>query len=215
MAGKFITLEGGEGAGKSTQIQALGERLRARGLPVCATREPGGAPGAEQIRRLLVTGEPGRWTPLSEALLNYAARAEHLRATILPALKKNQWVLCDRFADSTLAYQGIAMGLSPDFVDQLYKQVVGAHEPDLTFILDLPVKVGLARATARRDGEDRYEKMGHDFHEMLRRAFLDIARANPHRCIVVDANASPSEVTERIWEALCARCPQIRTAGSK
>ena len=207
LAGKFITLEGGEGAGKSTQIRALTERLEACGLSVVTTREPGGSPGSEQIRELLVTGASDRWMPASEALLNYAARAEHLRTTIVPALENNQWVLCDRFADSTMAYQGIAMGLGADFIEMLYQQIVGTHGPDMTVILDLPPAEGLARAAARQEGEDRYEKMDTAFHQTLRQAFLTIARTNPQRCVVIDASVSPAEVTENIWQSVRNKFP--------
>ncbi len=205
MAGAFITLEGGEGAGKSTQILALSERLRTCGLSVHATREPGGSPASEQIRDLLVKGAADRWSPLSEALLNYAARAEHLRAAILPALQQNKWVLCDRFADSTMAYQGVAQGLGADFIEVLYQQVVGSHGPDMTFMLDLPVEEGLTRAAARHGDEDRYEKMDQAFHETLRQAFLNIAEAHPQRCVVINAMAPPDQVTDMIWQALCGK----------
>ena len=202
--GRFITLEGGEGAGKSTQIQRLAERLRERGATVCVTREPGGAPGAEAIRQLLVTGETTRWSPKSEALLHFAARAEHLERTIRPALARVEWVISDRFTDSTIAYQGQGVGL--EFINQLKALVVGDTMPALTLILDLPVETGLARARQRHSGEDsaedRYERMGTEFHEGLRQAFLNIAKNEPARCAVIDASGDPAAVATAIWQTV-------------
>lgn len=201
--GKFITLEGGEGAGKSTQIERLAERLIACGIDVITTREPGGSPGAEEIRRLLVTGEPGRWSPLTEALLNYAARNDHLNKRIRPALEEGAWVISDRFADSTRAYQGSAESIPADAIEALDQMVVGSTQPDLTLILDLPVEVGLARATHGASGdENRFERMGKTFHEHLRNAYLAIAKAHPKRCVVIDATGSPDEVADAIWTAV-------------
>jgi len=201
--GKFITLEGGEGAGKSTQIERLADRLQGRGLKLVTTREPGGSPGAEDIRNLLVTGEPGRWSAMTEALLFAAARNDHLNKTIRPALEAGKWVICDRFADSTRAYQGVAEGLSAEAIETLDKLVVGETQPDLTLILDLPVKVGLERATHGKGGdENRYERMGTDFHERLRKAFLEIARAHPERCVVINASGAPDKVADAIWSAV-------------
>src|SRR5262249_4485373 len=148
--GKFITLEGGEGAGKSTQIKLLASWLQERGVDVAQTREPGGAPGAERIRELLVTGDADRWTPIAETLLHYAARADHLERTIRPALVAGRWVVCDRFADSTRAYQGYGHGVPFGIIESLFKAVVADTAPDLTLILDLPVEVGLRRAGAPR-----------------------------------------------------------------
>jgi len=201
--GIFITLEGGEGAGKSTQIERLADRLQGRGLKLVTTREPGGSPGAEDIRNLLVTGEPGRWSAMTEALLFAAARDDHLNKTIRPALEAGKWVICDRFADSTRAYQGAAEGLSSDAIETLDKLVVGQTQPNLTLILDLPVKVGLDRATHGTSGdENRYERMGTEFHERLRAAFLEIAKAHPERCVVIDASGTPNEVASAIWSAI-------------
>lgn len=202
---RFITFEGGEGAGKSTQIKRLAARLNARGIPVLLTREPGGSPGAEEIRQLLVTGGTDRWEGQTEALLNFAARSDHLKRTILPALSEGTWVLCDRFSDSTMAYQGYGHGLGRDAVQKLTDLVVGTHMPDLTLVLDLPVEAGLKRALDRGDGEDRYEKMGHDFHERLRQAFLDIAKAEPGRCAVFDAQQSVDRIEEQIWAVTSER----------
>jgi dTMP kinase len=200
--GKFITLEGGEGAGKSTQIRLLADRLRSRGIEVQTTREPGGAPGAEAIRTLLVEGEPGRWTPMTETLLHFAARSDHLARTINPARAQGIWVISDRFADSTRAYQGAGQGINPDVVSRLYDLTVGADGPDLTLILDLPVEIGLERAAGRGGAEDRYERMGVEFHQTLRAGFLAIAQAEPERCVVIDADAPVEVVAERIWTAV-------------
>lgn len=202
---RFITLEGGEGTGKSTQLALLIERLRAKGIDAVATREPGGSTGAEDIRALLVKGDPGRWAPMTEALLHGAARTDHVERLIRPALDQGQWVVSDRFADSTLAYQGHAQGLGADVISALQDIVIGDFKPDLTLILDLPVAVGLARAAGRANGEDRYERMGVEFHERLRRAFLEIAGGEPKRCIVIDADATPDAVAGAIWSVVAER----------
>ena len=198
---RFITFEGGEGGGKSTQVRGLAEALRAAGEDVVTTREPGGAPGAEEIRRLLVEGEPGRWTPEAEALLHFAARAEHLDKVIRPALAAGKWVLCDRFADSTLAYQGYGQGVDRDWLQQLRYRVVGAIEPGLTLVLDLPVETGLGRALAQQ----RYERMGSAFHARLRDGFLAIAREEPKRCVVIDAARSIDAVGADVRAAVAQR----------
>jgi dTMP kinase len=203
--GRFITFEGGEGAGKSTQLDRLAGALRARGLPVVTTREPGGAPGAEEIRRLLVEGETARWDAIGEALLHYAARRDHLVRTVWPALGDGCWVLSDRFADSTLAYQGYGHGLPVRAIEQLHEMVVGNFAPDLTVILDLPVSAGLARVAGRGGGEDRYERMGIDFHERLRQGFLEIARCHPERCVVVSALGGVDDVQAAVWDAVTRR----------
>jgi len=186
-AGRFITLEGGEGAGKSTQIARLKSWLEGRGRQVVATREPGGSPGAEMVRKLLVEGPAERWDGTTEALLHFAARREHLRSTVWPALKRGDWVVSDRFADSTRAYQGFGHGIDLDMLDELYAIAVGDFRPDLTLILDLPVETGLARAAARRGAETRYESLPREFHERVRAGFLDIAKKEPRRCAVIDA----------------------------
>ncbi|MCR4379306.1 MAG: dTMP kinase [Rhodospirillales bacterium] len=185
--GRFITLEGGEGAGKSTQIALLKTALEAKGIAVIVTREPGGSQGGEEIRSLLVNGETHRWEPLTEALLNYAARYEHLQKLILPALENGTWVLCDRFADSTMAYQGYGHGMDREIIRRLHRLVVDTVTPDLTLIFDMPVEQGLKRAGLRGAGEDRYERMGREFHERLRQGFLDIAQKEPERCALIDA----------------------------
>jgi len=202
--GVFITFEGGEGSGKSTQAERLGQALDSAGIEVIVTREPGGAPAAEDIRTLLVNGDADRWTPKSEALLNYAARAEHLRQTIHPALQSGKWVLCDRFADSTTAYQGYGHGLGSDWVAALHQLVVGDLQPDLTIILDIPVLTGLKRA-AIRGGVDRYERMDEQFHERLRSGFLEIAERQPERCTVVDATGSIDEIQATIRQLVRAK----------
>ncbi|ABS64717.1 dTMP kinase [Parvibaculum lavamentivorans DS-1] len=197
---RFITLEGGEGAGKSTQVRRLAARLEAAGQRVTITREPGGAPGAEAIRHLLVTGDVARWTPKAEMLLHFAAREDHLSRTIRPALERGDWVICDRFVDSTMAYQGFAQGLGPELVNELKEIVIGDDMPGLTLILDLPVETGLARAGSRGQGaEDRYERMDLRFHETLRQAFETIAKNEPERCVMVDASQTEDEVAEAIW----------------
>lgn len=202
---KFITFEGGEGAGKSTQVKLLTEALAGIGIDAVATREPGGAPGAEDIRNLLVNGDVGRWSPMSEALLNYAARAEHLEKTVVPALTAGKWVISDRFADSTTAYQGYGLGLDADILENLDQLVLGGFKPDLTLVLDLDLDVGLARAGSRGDGEDRYERMGRDFHERLRRGFLDIAANEPVRCAVIDAAGDIEAVAAQIRAVVSGR----------
>ena len=202
--GVFITFEGGEGSGKSSQVERLGQALDSAGIEVIVTREPGGAPAAEDIRALLVNGDADRWTPKSEALLNYAARAEHLRQTIHPALQSGKWVLCDRFADSTTAYQGYGHGLGSDWVGALHQLIVGDLQPDLTIILDIPVQTGLKRA-AIRGGVDRYERMDVQFHERLRNGFLEIAERQPERCTVVDATGSIDEIQATIRQLVRAK----------
>ncbi len=202
---QFITFEGGEGAGKSTQADKLRARLEDKGVDVLVTREPGGAPSAEEIRALLVTGEPDRWTPLTEALLHTAARQEHLENTVRPALASGRWVLCDRFYDSTMAYQGYAQGLGKGLVEQLNALVVRDTVPDLTLVFDLPVEQGLSRAQIREGNEDRYERMGQSFHEALRSAFLDIARENASRCELLDASQSIDQIAGRVWKIVEAR----------
>jgi dTMP kinase len=201
MPGFFMTFEGGEGSGKSTQIRRLGERLRSGAREVVLTREPGGTLEAEAVRNLLVSGDVGRWTPKSEALLNYAAREQHLEQVIRPALERGAIVLCDRFMDSTRAYQGYAGGCGMGFIDALEQAVVGATRPDLTLIFDLDPAVGLERARNRGDAvsEDRYERKGLDFHRKLRAGFLDILRRDPERCQLVDASQGMDDVSESVW----------------
>ncbi len=205
--GRFITFEGGEGAGKSTQVRILAERLRGAGREVVATREPGGSTGAEAIRALLVTGDPDRWSAISETLLMYAARRDHIERTIRPALARGAWVISDRFADSTRAYQGAGGQAPHGLVAALETFVLEDTRPDLTLILDLPVEQGLARAGLRGGAEDRFEAKGQAFHRRLREAFLDIAKAEPNRCVVLDAAESPDQVSDAIWRVVAARLP--------
>jgi dTMP kinase len=202
--GRFITFEGGEGAGKSTQLRLLTTRLLEAGHDVRVTREPGGSPGAEDIRKLLVEGEPERWTPLAETLLFLAARADHVARIIEPALSEGAWVLCDRFSDSTVVYQGAGRGLGVERVRSLQRQV-GAVRPDLTFILDIDPRDGLMRTHKRGAAENRFEKFDAGFHARLRKSFLQIAREEPDRCIVVDAARAQDVVAAEIWSQVEAR----------
>jgi dTMP kinase len=204
-AGRFITLEGGEGGGKSTQIARLKQALEGAGLTVIATREPGGTPAGERIRGLLVEGEPGSLSPMTEALLNFAQRAEHLERVIKPALARGAWVISDRFADSTMAYQGYGHRLGRKPVEALYKLVCGSFRPNLTLILDVPVDIGLARAASRRGRETRFERMDPSFHERLRRGFLDIAKRDKSRCVLVDASEPADAVTAAVLAAVVRR----------
>lgn len=205
VTGKFITFEGGEGTGKSTQIRRLADRLQSAGLDVIKTREPGGAPGAEAIRKLLVEGQVDRWDPISETLLHFAARREHWVQTIRPALERGACVLSDRFADSTMVYQALGQGVAAATVTQLYALTIGQVRPDLTLILDLPVEDGLARAAERRGAETRYERLGIDFHRKVRAGFLRIAAEEPMRCIVIDASGDVEVVAHRITNAIRLR----------
>lgn len=205
--GRFITFEGGEGTGKSTQAARLVERLRARDLDVVQTREPGGSPGAEDIRAIALNGDPGRWSAMTETLLMFAARSDHLERTIRPALAAGRWVVCDRFADSSRAYQGVGGGAPAAFIEALDAAIVGETQPDLTLIFNLPVAVGLERAFGRGLFETRFESKGLEFHERLRRGFLDIAARHPERCVIIDADGDQDTVTARVWAAVEARLP--------
>jgi dTMP kinase len=202
--GRFITIEGGEGAGKSTQLRLLAERLRARGIDCLVTREPGGTEGAEAIRELIVRGPPERWRPLAELYLFLAAREDHLHRAILPALDRGQWVLCDRFADSTRVYQGCAGGLGLDLVDALQAPLLGPHRPDLTLVLDLPVDVGMARCAAR-GAMARFEAKGSEYHERVRAGFRLLAEREPGRFAVVDASAPETVVAEKVAHTVALR----------
>lgn len=205
----FVTFEGGEGTGKSTQALILADHLKKIGIDVVLTREPGGSPGAEIIRNLLVTGSVDRWSTMSEVLLMYAARADHWQNTIKPALDGGKWVLCDRFADSTVAYQGYGRGVNKGFLQLLYLHIVGDIEPDFTFIFDLDVDEGLKRANSRMAGnavvEGRFEAMDIEFHERIRDGFLEIAKKNPKRCTLIDASLHPREVNRKIIRTLQER----------
>ncbi len=203
--GRFITFEGGEGTGKTTQIALLADRLRAAGQVAIATREPGGAPGAEAIRTLLVTGAADRWDAEAEALLHFAARRMHLVRTVWPALQRGDWVLSDRFADSTMAYQGIAGRLGAERVVALADWTMGGFRPDLTLVLDLDPETGLARARQRQGREDRYERMGRAYHQAVAAAFRQIAADDPERCRLVPAAAPPEAVAQAVWTLVCDR----------
>ena len=201
--GKLISFEGGEGTGKSTQTRLLKAALEARGKRLVLTREPGGSPGAEQIRRLVVEGEPQRWTPLSETLLFIAARVDHVARLIEPALARGDWVVSDRFSDSTYVYQGVARGLGVEKVRRLHEAALGSFTPDLTIILDLDPAEGLTRAGGRGQGhENRFERFDADFHRKLRAAFHDIARAEPKRCVLIDGGRAAEIVADDLWRVV-------------
>ncbi len=203
--GFFISVEGADGSGKSTQVRRLADHLRAKGHDVVVSREPGGGgEGAEALRHILLNGPADRWSPIAEALLMYAARAEHLDKLIRPALAAGKTVLTDRFADSTLAYQGAAGGIGRDRVAALHGVVVGADDPDLTIVLDIPADLGLARAASRRGAESRFEGKGAAYQAAVRAAFLEIARANPRRCRVIDASADEESVARAVAKAVDA-----------
>lgn len=198
---KFITFEGGEGAGKSTQIQRLAGRLRDAGGTVLVTREPGGTPDAEEIRALLTAGEAHRWDGIAETLLHLAARRQHLARLVTPALARGEWVLCDRFYDSTRAYQGGGQGVSRATIDCLHEAVLDGLHPSLTLVLDIPPEAGLARARARGDA-GRYERWPVERHASIRNAFLEIAASEPARCRVIDATLDIDTVAAEIWAAV-------------
>jgi dTMP kinase len=200
--GVFITLEGGEGTGKSTQATRLAQTLRARGRETVATREPGGSVGAEAIRALLVTGEADRWSPPAETLLMNAARLDHIERVISPALERGAVVVCDRFADSTRAYQGAGGGAREALIGALESEVRGQCWPDLTLIFDLDPAAGLARAAGRLGSETRFEAKGLVFHQRLRAAFLDIAAGEPARCVLIDAGLDVDAVERAVWRAV-------------
>lgn len=197
-AGRLITFEGGEGSGKSTQIKRLASALDLRGERFLVTREPGGSPGAEDIRRLLVEGEPGRWDAITEALLVSGARRDHVERVIRPALAEGQWVLCDRFYDSTSAYQGAGHGVAASTLEELRRIALGDLKPDLTFLLDLDIKTGLDRARGRGGKETRFERFDRDFHQRVRDGFLSIARAEPERVHLINAADTPDAVAAAI-----------------
>lgn len=223
--GVFITFEGGDGAGKSTQVRRLAEALSARGLSVVTTREPGGSLQAERIRNLLLQRDSGHFDPLSEVLLLMAARREHLQSLIEPALARGAWVISDRFIDSTRAFQGAGMGIEPTIIDQLYRLIAGDRKPDLTFVFDLDPAEGLARsdrqkvaaATTAEGTEDRYERMGIAFHTRLRAGFLEVVRREPERCVLIDAAQSidvlAGQVMDEIERRFSGRLPDCRSCA--
>ena len=199
--GRFISIEGGEGAGKSTQVGLLVAALDRTGIPARATREPGGSPGAEAIRRLLLEGEGERWDAIGEALLLVAARRDHVTRVVAPVLAQGVWVVSDRFADSTMAYQGYGRGVALEVLAALHRFALGEFAPDLTVILDLPVEIGLARAAARSPA-DRFERLDQDFHQKLRQGFRQIADENPTRCLLIDASGNPHTVHRAVAAAV-------------
>ena len=194
----FITFEGGDGSGKSTQVNLLKDYLENLNFETIKTREPGGTPSAEILRDLLTTGEVEKWTPMSEALLMWASRYEHLIQVIEPALNSGKNVICDRFYDSTYAYQGVAHNLGIDKMEKLKKIIIGDIEPDVTFVLDIDPKVGLKRSLDRPNQENRFESYNIDFHNKIRSAFLEIAKKNKNRCVVVDASLNEQEINNLI-----------------
>ncbi|HEU0219012.1 MAG TPA: dTMP kinase [Stellaceae bacterium] len=200
-----MTIEGGEGAGKSTQVARLVAALLRAGIAAEGTREPGGSPGAEAIRELLLRGADERWDAVSETLLFFAARRDHVARTIQPALAAGRWVVCDRFTDSTLAYQGYGRAVPLNGLETLHRFTLGDFNPDLTLILDLPVEEGLARAARRAGAADRFERLDTSFHQRLRDGFLAIAAAAPERCIVVDASGDVETVHRAIIAAVATR----------
>ncbi|HEY7296659.1 MAG TPA: dTMP kinase [Xanthobacteraceae bacterium] len=207
MRGRFITFEGGEGAGKSTHAALLAQRLQAERIDVVLTREPGGSPGAEVIRQILLSGAARSLGAEAEAILFAAARQDHVRNMIEPALAGSRWVVCDRFADSTRVYQGIVGRVDLKLIDGLERITVGDLKPDLSFVLDVPADVAMARAKKRR-GEakpDRFEGEHAEFHDRLREAFRRLASSEPERCVLIDGCAPRSEVSERIWNIVTQR----------
>ena len=214
--GRFVTFEGGEGSGKSTQIKTLAERLDALKLRAIVTREPGGSPGAEIIRHLVLSGMGKLLGPDAETLLFAAARDDHVRTVIRPALSQGIWVLCDRFSDSTRAYQGRLGKVSPELLNAMERVTIGDLKPDLTFILDVPVEIGLQRAAARRGSgaPDRFEAEDVRFHRQLREAYRQIAAGEPKRCVLIDASADPGTVAAMIWAALRERLFASQTGNA-
>lgn len=222
-AGWFITFEGGEGSGKSTQAKRLADRLTAEGHAVTVTREPGGSPFAERLRALILDPKLETHSPLAEALLFASARADHLEQVIRPALAAGRFVVCDRFSDSTRVYQGYAGRVEPRLLEALELIIVQHTKPDLTIVVDIPAEIGLARASLRLNTQpnqapsektpkqprsllaDRFEARGLDFHKKLREGFVEIARLEPHRCVVVDGQKSPDDVARDVWAAVQSR----------
>jgi len=202
MTGLFITLEGGEGSGKSTQAKLLSEHFAAQGRKCILTREPGGCPQADAIRALLLTGSVDKWHPVAETLLFQAARVEHAERVITPALERGETVLCDRFLDSTIVYQGIGKGLGADYIRELHRLTLGALAPSLTLLLDIDPAIGLKRARNRAGEETRFEHMDMAFHQRVREGFLALAKAEPERFAVIDASRGVEEVRQTVLEAI-------------
>jgi len=209
--GRFITFEGGEGSGKSTQVRRLSERLRLQGIDVVETREPGGSPGAEAIRHLLLGGFAKPLGTEAEAMLFAAARDDHMAETIRPALRRGAWVICDRFIDSTRVYQGALGNVDRRLIRSLERLVVGPDMPDLTIVLDLDPDIGLTRVSKRGEGTDRFENENFEFHKQLRAAYRDIAEHETERCVLIDADANADVVAVRVWMAVSERL--LRASG--
>lgn len=205
MPGRFITFEGGEGSGKSTQVKLLAKAIEQAGLSCLTTREPGGTASAERIRELLVTGDADTWHPHSETLLFYAARLEHMEKLVKPALAEEKIILCDRFTDSTRVYQGVGKQVADAFINPLHQLTMQDFSPDLTIILDIAPEAGLKRAAGRGDDENRFESMALEFHQKVRQGFMDIAASEPKRCAVIDAEQPPETVHTAIKQLLAQR----------
>lgn len=219
MRGRFITFEGGEGTGKSTHSKLLADRLTAVGIEVVVTREPGGSPGAEIIRHVILSGAAKPLGAEAETMLFASARDDHLRTTIRPALDRGAWVICDRFADSTRVYQGIVGSVDPRLIGELERITVGSTVPDLTFVMDVPAEVGLERAKKRR-GErdvDRFEGEDLEFHQKLRAGFRALAEGEPNRCVLIEVTAPREEVAAKIWDTVARRLrpPGVSISGRK
>ncbi|WP_244434844.1 dTMP kinase [Afipia sp. P52-10] len=215
--GRFITFEGGEGAGKSTQIKLLAEQLQKRGVRPLVTREPGGSPGAEIVRHLVLSGMGKILGASGEALLFAAARDDHVHSVIVPALTAGQWVLCDRFTDSTRVYQGKLGSADLSLIHALERVTIGSLKPDLTLILDVPVEIGMARAAKRRgnDAPDRFEAEDIDFHRKLREAYRQVAIDEPERCVLIEATATVKSTAQAVWQVVKERFPELAKAHSK
>ena len=215
--GRFISFEGGEGSGKSTQLQLLAKNLEAAGIATLTTREPGGSPGAEVIRYMVLAGMGKLLGPDAESLLFAAARDDHVHTVIVPALEQGTWVLCDRFSDSTRVYQGKLGHVDSKLINALERVTIGGIKPDLTFILDVPVEVGLARAAARRGKQaaDRFESEDVEFHQTLRTAYLQLVKDNPARCALIDAVGSPEDIASRIWSFMTIRFAELAKKRSR
>jgi dTMP kinase len=216
MRGHFITFEGGEGTGKSTQAKLLVARLKSLGIDALLTREPGGSPGAEAVRHVLLSGAAKPLGPYAEAILFAAARDDHVRSTIKPALEQGTWIISDRFADSTRVYQGALNNIDPKLIRRLERITTGDTQPELTFILDLPAEIGLARAAKRRGsaGSDRFEAEGLAFHKNLRQAYLELAEQEPKRCAVIDASAEMTKIANIIWAFVNARLHSVEAPAA-
>lgn len=212
--GKFITFEGGEGSGKSTQVTRLVDRLRLRGIEVLQTREPGGSAGAEAMRHLLLSGMAKPLGPTAETMIFAAARDDHVHTTILPALKRGIWVICDRFIDSTRVYQGALGRVDPTVIRALERVTVGDLTPDMTIILDVPVELGLARVRERGEKADRFEAEDLEFHHRLREAYREIAQREKARCVLIDASQGPDVVAVRIWMQVVERLLKGKTPAA-